>query len=451
MEAFDPAPDRSSAGSPNERILVHTFHHAPELIGVGRFSGDIVRHLAQQGHEVTVVAATPFYPQWRVHDRFSRWYSVQREERILTVRCPLLMIGSMRSVGRMIAPISFALSAFPVMFVMAWRQRPTVIMAVEPTLFTALATTTMARFTRARTVLHVQDLELDAAFDLGFLRSPWMRRAGQGFERWLRRRFDSIITISGRMAARLVENGVDPARISVVRNWVDLNQIRPLGRPSRFRALMGLRNDVFVVLYAGSITRKTAIHLVMDAAASLVGRTDIRFVIVGDGLYRDTARSRKLPNVDFLPLQPPEEMCELLNLADMHVLPQDPAAADLMLPSKLAGMLASGKRLAVMADPGTELHGLLNGIAALVPAGSAACLADAIVAAADSGQPHDPSASLELATLFSKSRNLTAFEDILLGKRLQPDQTFSATSSTVHGNEKNCGDRKFRTDRRGSG
>lgn len=421
MEEFDLAPGRLSSSSPNERILVHTLHHAPELIGVGRFSGDIAKHLAGQGHTVTVVTATPFYPQWKVHDGFSCWYSIQREDGILTVRCPLLMIGSMRGVWRIIAPISFALSAFPVMLVLALRQKPTVIMAVEPTLFTAFAVIAMATFTRARTVLHVQDLELDAAFNLGFLSSPWMRRVGQDFERWLRCRFDSIITISGRMAERLAEKGADPARISVVRNWVDLGQVRPLGRPSRFRALMGLRNDAFVVLYAGSITRKTAIHLVMDAAASLVSRTDIRFVIAGDGPYRDKARSRMLPNVDFLPLQPAEEMCELLNLADMHVLPQDPAAADLMLPSKLAGMLASGKRLAVMADPGTELHDLLQDVAALIPAGSATCLADAIVAASDSGRSHDPGAGLELARLFSHSRNLAAFEKLLLGQPLPPD------------------------------
>ena len=402
----------------NQRILVHTLHHAPELIGVGRFSGDIVGYLAERGHDVIVVAATPFYPSWKIHECFSPGYSIGYEAGILIARCPLLMVGSMRGIWRMIAPFSYAIAAFPVMIVMAWRQRPTVVMAVEPTLFTALAAIVAASFTGAHTVLHVQDLELDAAFDLGFLRKQWLRRMGQGLERWLRRRFDTVMTISIRMAERLVENGVDPFRIAVVRNWVDLEQIRPLGRPSKFRAKLGLSDYMFVVLYSGSITRKTAIHLVIDAAACLADRLDIRFVIAGEGPYLADAQERcgRLQNVSFLPLQPEEDLCELLNLADMHVLPQNPAAADLMLPSKLGGMLASGKRVAVMANAGTELHDLLDGVATLIPAGSSQGLAEAIVAAADSNQHYHPDLVLDLAKIFSKTLNLKRVEEILLGQ-----------------------------------
>jgi hypothetical protein len=41
-------------------------------------------------------------------------------------------------------------------------------------------------------------------------------------------------------------------------------------------------------------------------------------------------------------------------------------------------MLASGKPLLVQADPGTELHGFLEGAAILAPAGDAAALAEAL-------------------------------------------------------------------------
>ncbi len=83
----------------------------------------------------------------------------------------------------------------------------------------------------------------------------------------------------------------------------------------------------------------------LDAARLLKDRPDLYFVVAGDGpekarLMRDYA---DLPNLRFLPLQPEERLCELLNLADLHVLPQSSGAADLVLPSKLGGMLASGK------------------------------------------------------------------------------------------------------------
>lgn len=51
--------------------------------------------------------------------------------------------------------------------------------------------------------------------------------------------------------------------------------------------------------------------------------------------------SSRIDNLEFLPLQPVEKLDELLNLADIHVLPQKAGAADLVMPSKLTGMLAS--------------------------------------------------------------------------------------------------------------
>jgi len=103
-------------------------------------------------------------------------------------------------------------------------------------------------------------------------------------------------------------------------------------------------------------------------------------VICGDGPEKQTLIDQYviLPNVHFLPVQPEDRLCELLNLADLHALPQDRNAADLVLPSKLGGMLASGRRILVTADPGTELYELLGDIATIVPPGNVQLLADAI-------------------------------------------------------------------------
>ncbi len=56
------------------------------------------------------------------------------------------------------------------------------------------------------------------------------------------------------------------------------------------------------------------------------------------------ARYAHLKNVRFLPFQPYARLNEFLNMADLHALPQDKGAADLVLPSKLGGMLASADR-----------------------------------------------------------------------------------------------------------
>jgi colanic acid biosynthesis glycosyl transferase WcaI len=59
-----------------------------------------------------------------------------------------------------------------------------------------------------------------------------------------------------------------------------------------------------------------------------------------------------------LPLQPVERLNEWLNLADVHLLPQKAGAADVVLPSKLLGILASGRPVVASSPAGSELGDL---------------------------------------------------------------------------------------------
>jgi colanic acid biosynthesis glycosyl transferase WcaI len=237
-----------------------------------------------------------------------------------------------------------------------------------------------AKVIRSRAVLHVQDLEVDAAFAVGHLSDhSVLKRFGFFCERILLSGFDRVITISGRMRDHLRRKGVKSEHLSVIRNWVDLRQIRPLDTPNSYREQLQIGKETFVVLYAGNIGAKQALHIVLDAAARVADQPELLFVIAGDGPEKPGLISRGLRNVRFLPLQPEEKLCELLNFADLHVLPQEKGAADLVLPSKLGGMLASGRPMVVTADPDTELYEFLNGTAAIVPAGDDSALAAEIL------------------------------------------------------------------------
>jgi colanic acid biosynthesis glycosyl transferase WcaI len=85
-----------------------------------------------------------------------------------------------------------------------------------------------------------------------------------------------------------------------------------------------------------------------------------------------------MPNCRFIDLQPLDQLNELLNLADIHVLPQRADAADLVMPSKLTGMLASGRAVIAMANPGTELFDAVSTRGVVVPPGETSPLVAAI-------------------------------------------------------------------------
>ena len=97
-------------------------------------------------------------------------------------------------------------------------------------------------------------------------------------------------------------------------------------------------------------------------------------------------QANDLDNVRFLPLQPLDRLNDLLNLADLHLLPQQLAAANSVFPSKLIGMLASGRPIIAACRAGSEIADTISGCGLVTPPGDPAALAAAIV---DLARDHD--------------------------------------------------------------
>ncbi|GAB1233134.1 hypothetical protein UT4_16000 [Ferrigenium sp. UT4] len=262
----------------------------------------------------------------------------------------------------------------------------------------------VARLSGGKAWLHIQDYEVDAAFELGLLRGGWLRQLAAAGERWWMRRFDRVSTISQRMLERAVTKGVSPGRIVLFRNWVAIGQEQGARRKGQgeaggYRAELGIADDAVVALYSGNMGGKQGLEILAEAARicgesgrsgfnpellrgsdfSPTGscRTEVRptgeeadgrrveirptaevvFIFCGAGAGRDdlVALCENLPNVHFLDLQPVERLGELLATADIHLLPQRADAADLVMPSKLGGMLASARPVVANARQGTEV------------------------------------------------------------------------------------------------
>ena len=363
------------------KTLVLSLNFAPELTGIGKYSADMVDGLLARGHEVFVVCAPPHYPHWRVAEGYHALsYQFESPRPGLTVcRCPTWVPRRPGGLKRLLHLASFALSSLPVMLLLAlWR--PATVFAVMPAMFAAPWAWLTARLCGARAWLHVQDFELDAAFELGLLRGRFARRLAQVIERRVLGGFDTVSTISHRMLVRLTAKGVAPGRASLLPNGIDLGKIRPITPSQSMRRELGIADDQRVCLFAGTMNRKQGIHLLVQAARRLQLRRDVVIVLSGDGEFRATlqAQAQGLSNARFLDLCPAERFNELLNMADIHLLPQLRGAADLVMPSKLSGMLASGRPIIAAAAPGTEIATVVAGCGLVIEPECDAAFAGAI-------------------------------------------------------------------------
>lgn len=377
-------PRADSAAAPVRKILLYSINFPPELVGIGKYVGELTAWLIAAGHEVRVVTAPPYYPHWATPaDYRSRWYSCEEWAGARVFRAPLYIPTRPTGVRRLLHLGSFALSSLPILFRnLSWGAH--LVLVVEPPIMCAPAAWMFARLSGAKAWLHVQDFEVNAGYSLGLLRNRLLRFVVLTLEKWLMARFDRVSSICESMVS--LAQGKLAARQApfLFPNWVDVNEIQPLSAPSRFREELSLPADCIVALYSGSMGVKHGLDLILEAAAALESADDIVFVLCGDGAMRAHLQGagNRLPNLRFLDLQPREALNELLGLADMHLLPQRASAADLVLPSKLGGMLASGRPVVTTAAEGTELARVVEGRGVVVPPEDPIALARAVRALA---------------------------------------------------------------------
>ncbi|EAA9382375.1 colanic acid biosynthesis fucosyltransferase WcaI [Salmonella enterica] len=344
------------------KILVYGINYSPELTGIGKYTGEMVAWMAREGHEVRVITAPPYYPQWKVGERYSAW-RYRREEGEATVwRCPLYVPKQPSTLKRLLHLGSFALSSFfPLMAQRRWK--PDRIIGVVPTLFCTLGMRLLATLSGARTVLHIQDYEVDAMLGLGMAgkgKRGSVARLATAFERSALRNVDNVSTISRSMMNKAREKGVAAEKILFFPNWSEVARFQDVNDAdvTALRQQLGLPEGKKIVLYSGNIGEKQGLEKVIDAAERLRDRPLI-FAIVGQGggkaRLENMARERGLPNIKFLPLQPYDALPALLKMGDCHLVVQKRGAADAVLPSKLTNILAVGGNAVTTAEPHTEL------------------------------------------------------------------------------------------------
>src|SRR5450631_2609610 len=339
------------------KVLLYSANFAPEPTGIGKYSGEMAAWLVNQGHSVRVIAAPPYYPNWEIDPNYARPRYRREQWRGVDIwRAPLWVPRTPGGFARVLHLMSFVISSLPLMLrQVSWR--PHLVLTVAPAFLCAPAGLLTARLCGAESWLHLQDFEVNVAFRMGLLKGKLLQRVALRMERWMLRRFDSVSSISRRMVELLITKGVRPEDTRYFPNWVDIAHIKPSAAKGVYRAELGIAADAIVVLSSGTLGGKQGLTAIPKVAKHLAGRNDIVFVICGDGIMKPAleAAGVGLANLLFIPLQPFALLGELLCMADIHLLTQNSNAADLVLPSKLSGMLASGRPVITTCHPGTDL------------------------------------------------------------------------------------------------
>ena len=350
------------------RILVLSINYWPDETGIAAFSTRRCEYLAAPGPQAAICPGPPYYPRWRVPEPYrgkpwqSRAWQTEEHNGVTILRSWMYVPHALTTRKRILHEATFLASSFarawfarlpggtgvpgkPVVGLLG--RRPDLILAVSPPLGLAVTASTLSRLWRVPFAFDVEDLQPDAAVELGMMKEGRLIRALYRIERMAYERASLVSTITEGMRQRIVGKGIDSAKVVLFPPRADasLYTLRERCDGAAFRERHGLQGKL-IVSHSGNMGVKQGLGVILEAAERSRQRSDIHYVFVGDGAMRHElqfhARARSLHNVLFLPLLDAAEFHQMLAATDIALITQQRVVSNSVFPSKTVTLLCAG-------------------------------------------------------------------------------------------------------------
>lgn len=371
------------------RVLLIGYNFYPEPTGIGKYSGEMIGWLAQNGYECEVITSYPYYPQWKVQGEYSKKkykYSSEfqhyGEVKVKVNRCPMYVPSVPSGFKRILLDLTFLISACFMLIPLLFQRKFDYVITVVPCFQFGLLGVLYKKLRKAKLLYHIQDLQIEAARDLNMITSPTLINTLFKLEKYILNESDVISSISEGMVRKIKIKAKKDVHLFA--NWTDCKAFFPINNRWELKEEFGFKQTDKIILYSGAIGEKQGLEAILYAAKAMQKEKSFKFIICGSGPYKDKlcSLSQKLGlnNLVFFPLQPTECFNKFLNMADVHLIVQKATAGDLVMPSKLTTVLGVGGVAVITAKQGTGLHTLIeqNGIGILVNPDDQSALNEAI-------------------------------------------------------------------------
>jgi len=373
------------------RILVLSINYWPDETGIAAFNIWRCEYLAARGHQVTICTGPPYYPQWRVPPAY-RGKLIQREERngVTILRSWMFVPQQLNTKKRVLHEASFLAGSF--LRALA-SPKPDLMFAVSPPLGLGLTASTLSRLWHVPYIFDVEDLQPDAAVELGMMRRGRLTDFLYKVERRAYQNAALVSTLTEGMRQRIVQKGIDESKVVLFPPRADasLYTLRQRTDGGAFREKYGLTGKL-IVSHSGNMGVKQGMEVILSAAEKSHEHKHIHYLFVGDGAMRSNleaeARARKLENILILPLLENDEFLEMLAATDIALITQKRVVSDIVFPSKTVTLLSAGCPVIASVNSGSEVARavLRSGAGMVVEAENADAVWNAILELSKSGE-----------------------------------------------------------------
>lgn len=307
------------------KVLLLNQFFWPDSAATSQFLTDLARHLAGQGHDVTVICSRNLYAR---HDE-----SEKPQVRVIRLAGPPFQRGA---IGRLASYAAFFGGA---LWTTLRIPRPDVVLTLTTPPLLSIVGLAAKRLRGARHFIWEMDLFPEALTDVGHLApGSWMTRAIGGLSDFVRRRSDGVIALGECMRDRLLARGLPPELIHIAENWADGSLIT--AAPAR-------KAETLRILYSGNLGLTHDIETMAQAMVIYKDDARFHFTFAGSGARRKELEAiclkHGVSNVEFRAYSDRESFSDALAAGDIGLVTQRACCIGTVVPSKVYGLLAAGR------------------------------------------------------------------------------------------------------------
>lgn len=328
-------------------ILFLTDNFPPEVNAPASRTFEHCREWVKARHRVTVVTCVPNFPKGKVYPGYRN--QLWQEETLEGIR--VVRVWSYITANEGFLKRILDYQSFMVMAILAspFVRGADVVIGTSPQFFTACAAYAVSRLQRIPFVFELRDLWPESIKAVGAMRNSFVLRRLEQMELFLYRKAARIVSVTDSFKRNLVARGIDPEKIDVATNGIDVARFHPQPKDVELVRCLGLEGR-FVAGYIGTHGMAHGLETILDAADCLrrqPGGEAFRFILLGDGarklVLQEKARQMALDNVIFIDSVPKEEVVKYWSLVDasiIHLKKTD--AFTRVIPSKLFESMGMG-------------------------------------------------------------------------------------------------------------
>lgn len=328
----------------------------PDQVSTAYLYGDIVQAFLNANFKVSVFTTTPHYNyegKFKSNSGFSFFWKKSNYFGAEVHHFP--HTKSKRFFMRGLNILCFHLAFF---FKVLFLKNVDVFITPSPPITSGLLSGLMSKLKGVKSIYNVQEIYPDVLINHLEIKNNFLISVLKKVEKLTYTLNDKVVAIDELFADKIKER-LPQHKLSVIPNFVDTDLYSPFNGVIRKEYNF---QGKFLVGYVGNLGQVQDWNCVLEAAQLLSSYNDIHFLFVGGGSEFTflQQKSNYLDNVTVLPYQRREDIPELNQRIDLHFISMASSSDYDGLPSKVFGILSSGKTLLAATASDSPLANFLS-------------------------------------------------------------------------------------------